>query len=301
MNTLIIHHPDILLHDASAAHVAMAPDRIARTFKAVAAVPGVALVHAEPASREAFLLVHDADFIDNMFRKAPTKPGEFYHYDRRETIMNQHTLRALQLSAGAVCDGVDAVMDGRAKNVFCPVYAGHHAQAGHASGFCFTNQIAIGARHAIAKGLSRVAILDIDTHSGNGTILTLMNDPKILFAETYQPLYPGSFMPGYKPANILRTRVTSQAEFVAAWAAMLPKVAAFDPEIILVSAGFDAHKDDPLGTIKLTDDAYVAIARQILAINTRVVAMLEGGYNIEATPRCAALFVNELVRAVPKV
>lgn len=293
--THIIYHPDIFLHDAHAEHGAMDSQRIARVFEAVSAVPGVRLQLAEPATDEQVLRVHSAELWTRLQKRAPTEPGQRYAFDK-ETEMNQHTLRALRLSAGAMCQGVDAVLDGQATNVFCPVYAGHHATARQAFGFCFTNQVAIGAAHALARGVDRIAILDFDTHSGNGTILSFINEPRVLFAETYQRGFPPPFMPGYKPANILRRKVAAPFQFRDAWQGMLPQIAAFAPELVLVSAGFDAHMADPLGEIQLLDRDYEELAAAIVKISPKIVACLEGGYHAAATPRCAAILVQALQR-----
>lgn len=296
MTTRIYHHPDIFLHDAEADHVAMASNRIAQVFQAVAAVPGVELVQAEPATLAQIERNHDAEFIANLIVRAPTEQGRQHRIDN-ETILNRHTWRAMQLSAGAACQAVDAVLDGQATNAFCPVYAGHHAQSDHAGGFCFINSAAIAAHHALARGARRVAVLDIDTHSGNGTVLSFRENPSVLFAETYQDGYPGFFLPGGCPANILRRRVASPFQCIQAWEGMLAEVAQFQPELIIVSAGFDAHINDPLGHIQLLDKDYVKIAQSILAVSPHVVACLEGGYDVPTTARCAALFVQELLRA----
>ncbi len=296
MTTRIYHHPDIFLHDAEAGHVAMASNRIAQVFQAVAAVPGVELVQAQPATLMQIERNHDAEFIANLIARAPTEQGRQHQIDS-ETILNRHTWRAMQLSAGAACQAVDAVVYGLATNAFCPVYAGHHAQYGHAGGFCFINSVAIAAHHALARGVQRVAVLDIDTHSGNGTALSFRENSSVLFAETYQEGYPGFFLPGGCPANILRRRVASPFQFLQAWEGLLAEVAAFQPELIIVSAGFDAHINDPLGLIQLLDKDYVKIARDILAVSPHVVACLEGGYDVPTTARCAALFVQELMRA----
>lgn len=306
MNTQIIYHPDIFLHDAAANHVQMESDRIARVAKAVLAVPGVAPVLAQPATARQVCRNHDPEFIKHLLTVSP-EPGQPPHMIDRETILNEHTLRAMVLSAGAACQGVDAVMDGRALNAFCPVYAGHHAEASHAAGFCFINSVAIAAKHALARGAQRVAILDIDTHSGNGTVMSFIHEkpapgeaPRVLFAETYQEGYPHSFLPGYCPDHILRRRVKAPYQFHHSWTELLEKVAAYDPELVIVSAGFDAHMADPLGQIRLLDDNYQRIAREILAVCPRVVACLEGGYDVDATARCAAYFVWEMVRVGPQ-
>lgn len=295
MSTRIYHHPDIFLHDAEANHVAMESNRIARVFEAVSRVPGVELVEARPATLQQLERNHDPAFIWDLSTKAPKERGQVYRIDN-ETILNRHTWRAMELSAGAVCQAVDAVIDGEATNAFCPVYAGHHAEFARAAGFCFINMVAIGAHQALARGLERVAILDIDTHSGNGTVLSFLDEPRVLFAETYQEGYPGSFLPGHCPPNIRRVRAKAPYQFWDGWNQLLEEVSQFKPQLILVSAGFDAHFNDPLGEIKLSDPDYVNIARKILDITPNVVANLEGGYHVSTTSRCAALMVQEMLK-----
>jgi acetoin utilization deacetylase AcuC-like enzyme len=295
MATHVYSHPDIFLHDA-AGHVAMATDRIARIYAQVAAVPGVALQLAREATREELGRNHSAEFLDQLEQNTPREDGQ-RHYIDNETVLNRHTWRALTLSAGAACQAVDAVLAGTAANAFCVTYAGHHAQEGAAGGFCFTNQAAIAARHALSRGAQRVAVLDIDTHSGNGTVLSLMGDERVLFAETYQAGYPGNFLCGFCPDNVQRVRCATPAQFRQGWSELLASVTAFNPDLIVVSAGFDAHGEDPLGAMGLSDEDYRWVAREILQANRRVVACLEGGYNVEVTARCAALFAAELVAA----
>jgi acetoin utilization deacetylase AcuC-like enzyme len=296
MRTFVFSHPDIFKHDAAARHGAMAPDRIARIYDKVAAVPNIALHDAQEATAEQLERNHTPDFVSQLKDNTPTEDGQ-HHYIDGETVLNRHTWRMLSLSAGAACQAVDAVKSDQAQNAFCVTYAGHHAKADTAGGFCFLNPVAIAARHALAVGFKRVAVLDIDTHSGNGTVLSLMDVPRVMFAETFQEGYPGTYLPGFSPENIHRKRCDSPEEFRRAWTALLAEVEDFNPSVIIVSAGFDAHRADPLGTIGLCDNDYRWVAREILAVNSKVVACLEGGYNVEATARCAAAFVEELTYA----
>lgn len=296
MATHLYWHPDIFLHDQAAQHCAMEENRIARIFSRLSAVEGAQPVLATPASTDVFRLVHSDAYVDHLLSVAPTQPGQRHAFDS-ETIMNEHTLGALQLSAGAVCQAVDAVLQGSAQNAFCAVYAGHHADAQGAQGFCFTNQVAIAGKYALAKGVQKLAILDIDTHSGNGTIMAFWEpDERVIFAETHQPGYPGAFMPPNKPPHILRRKCTHPAYFMQYWKKMLAQVKEFGPELILVSAGFDAHKADPLSAMGLSDVHYQQLAQEILAVSPRVVATLEGGYNLDSASRCAALFMTEMVK-----
>lgn len=301
MTTQIIWHPDIYLHDAEAQHQAMEKARIRTIAEAVLAVPAVIPVQAKPATVDQITLNHTLDFFYELMKKAPLEANVRVALDSaKETVLNRYTLRAVRLSVGAACQGVDAVLDGQATNVFCPIYAGHHAEPKKAAGFCFLNSVAIAAKYALSRGVKRLAILDIDTHSGNGTILSFLKDDRVLFAETYQEGYPGSFLPGFRPDHVLRTRVAAPYQYREAWTELLAKVKAYDPELILVSAGFDAHMADPLGRVNLLDSDYVQLAKAILEVSPHVVACLEGGYDVAATSRCAALFVREMVAAGQK-
>lgn len=299
---LVTWHPDIFLHDQSVNHVAMNPHRIASVQACVGALEqsgGVQLELSTPASRAQFERVHEAEYLDRLAATAKLADGELYAFDR-ETRLSRHTWRALELSAGGACQAVDAVLSGRAQHAFNIGYAGHHAQADRASGFCFTNPVAIAALHARARGVERVTVLDIDTHSGNGTILTLLGHPEVLFAETYQKNFPGSFLPCVRPVHILREKCNITSEFGHGWTRLLAKVKAFNPELVLVSAGFDAHRADPLGYPGLSDDHYRWIADNIAALGAPVVATLEGGYSVPDTSRCAALFVERLAAATQR-
>lgn len=315
MTTLIVHHPDIALHDRHASHGIMADNRIDSVANAVLGVQGVTARLARPATILQLGRYHTQAYLDNLQRNAPTQPGQTHCFDD-ETQMNSHTWRALQLSAGAACDAVDAVMREEAVNAFCPVYAGHHAGPDSAEGFCIINTVAVAMHYAIAAGIKRLAVLDIDTHSGNGTIAAVRRydpgdpdcvpgagtDVSVLFAETYQNGYPGNFLVGRKPANVFRERVGARYQFFVAWEGeLLPTIRTFAPEMILVSAGFDTHMADPLGDVRLLDCDYPRIAQAILAVCPRVVAVLEGGYDIDATSRCAALFVESMVEAAKRM
>jgi len=297
VRTSIIWHPDIFLHDKAANHVAMADNRISFIFNKLNGNRRTALVRANPATREQLELAHASAFIDHLYKVAPTKDGEYFEFNG-ETVMNRHTLRTLLLSAGAACQAVEEVMAWRTTNAFCVGYAGHHATANTAQGFCFTNPVAIAAKYALQQGIQRLAILDIDTHSGNGTIdIFLEPTENVLFAETYQVGYPYYQMPKPQPEHIWRRQVDNAKEFRAQWIQLLAKVRDFSPELILVSAGFDAHKEDPLTQIGIDDVDYAWLAKAILEVSPSVVAVLEGGYNLESTGRSANIFISQLVAA----
>lgn len=295
--TLLFGHPDIYKHDAVANHVAMESNRIQRIYDTLASVEGVHAQQSPLATRETLELAHSREFISHLVDNAPTVSGKVFAIDQ-ETIMNEHTLNALLRTAGGVCAGVDAVLAGEAKNAFNVGYAGHHALPDAAMGFCFTNAIAIAGKYALEKGVKKLAILDIDTHSGNGTVMSFWPaDERVLFAETYQQGFPGNFMPGNRPPHILRKLSKTATDFYYDWKNLLKDVAVFGPELILLSAGFDAHIADPLGTIGLNDNSYEWLMGEILKISPHVVATLEGGYNLDSTSRCAAIALRSMVQA----
>lgn len=293
MSARIYYHPEIFLHDLEADHQAMEAGRIERIHERLAGESQAELCLAPLASAEDCLLIHTPELVERVFNNAPTQAGVFYSIDA-ETRMNRHTLPALRRSVGAALAGLDDALSQRAEAVFCSTYAGHHASPGKAGGFCFFNPVAIAAKAALLRGLSRVAILDFDTHSGNGTILSFINEPRVWFAETYQPGYPGSFMPGFSPPHIHRVKCKSRIDFWRAWEKHFAGLAQARPELIVISAGFDAHHSDPLGTLGLADEDYSRLASLVMGQNAPVLACLEGGYDVEASARCAALFMRGL-------
>lgn len=287
-------HPDIFLHDKHAHHAVMAEQRIATVTDTLLAVDGIAPELALPASLEQLQLAHAPDYLA-MLASADELPEGATVTLSPDTAMNRHTWWALRLSAGAVCQAIDAVRAQRVAHAFNPVYAGHHAQHAAAGGFCFINSVLVGARYAQAQGVNRIAVLDFDVHSGNGTVMGLLNRPEFLFAETYQPGYPGAFLKKIiRPAHILRKKCSRRSDFLRAWTGFFETLRAWQPELVLVSAGFDAHRADPLGTLELVDADYEWLAKELLGLAAPVVATLEGGYSVPDVARCAALFARVL-------
>ena len=222
-----------------------------------------------------------------------------------DTAMNPHTWDASLRAAGAAVAATDAVMAGDLENAFCAVRPpGHHACRDHAMGFCFFNNVAIAARHALEQhGLKRVAIVDFDVHHGNGTEDIVAGDQRILMVSFFQhPFYPdgGSTsrasnllnvpVPAYTRGDAVRALVQQQ------W---LPRLHAFQPEMLFISAGFDAHRDDELGQMGLVEQDYVWMTEQIKDVarqyaQGRVVSCLEGGYNLDALARCVEAHIRVL-------
>ena len=222
-----------------------------------------------------------------------------------DTAMNTHTLSAALHAAGAALAATDAVMAGELENAFCAVRPpGHHACRDHAMGFCFFNSVAIAARHALERhGLKRVAVVDFDVHHGNGTEDILAGDERVLMVGIFQhPFYPytGTEHPAANMVNLpvpAYTRGMDVREMIeAAW---IPRLEAFKPEMIFVSAGFDAHREDDLGQLGLTEQDYTWITARIKDVarryaKGRIVSCLEGGYNLDALGRSVEAHVRVL-------
>jgi acetoin utilization deacetylase AcuC-like enzyme len=225
-----------------------------------------------------------------------------------DTVLSPASAEAALRAAGAGLAAVDAVLRGQARRAFCAVRPpGHHATRDAAMGFCLFNGIAVAALHALdAHGLERVAIVDFDVHHGNGTQAIFEHDRRVLFASSHQwPLYPGSGSRGETGAgNIVNATLPPQADgalFRAAWSdTLLPAVDAFKPQLLLVSAGFDAHRRDPLAQLRLEAADFAWITRELAAVANRhcrgrIVSMLEGGYDLDALAESSVAHVGELL------
>jgi len=304
MATAFIHHPDCVLHDMGAHHPE-SPDRLTAIedyLLASGLIQHLVSEVAPKASREQLLRVHDGSYIDSIESASPQKG--IVHLDP-DTAMNPHTLAAALHAAGAVVRAADMVIRGDAENAFCNVRPpGHHACRGRAMGFCFFNNVAVGAAHALeAHGLQRVAIVDFDVHHGNGTEDIFAGDRRVMMVSTFQhPFYPYSGAEGrseqmvniplaaYSGGSVFRNAVEN------AW---LPALHGFAPQIVFVSAGFDAHRDDDMASLGLVEADYAWVTRQIVDIadryaGGRIVSTLEGGYNLPALARSVTAHVREL-------
>lgn len=305
MTSALLTHPSGLRHEMGAGH----PERPERLPAIVHRLRTQGLwerlrhVEARAATRAELARVHSATHIDTIFARAPE--AGFVMLDP-DTIMNPCTLTAALHAAGAVAQAVDLVLAGKVCNAFCAVRPpGHHAERARAMGFCFFNNVAVGAAQALAAGLARVAVLDFDLHHGNGTEDIFADDPRVLLCSSFEhPQYPGRFganLPGRRINTPLSAGSGSAAFRAAVTAHWLPEIERFRPEMIFVSAGFDAHRDDPLGGLELVDDDYVWITEQITALAAhhsagRVVSTLEGGYDLDAVGRCATLHIAGLMQ-----
>jgi len=281
------------------------PERLASISDHVIALGLDGLIarnEATPATREQLARVHSGAYVDAVSAAAPSSGLRYLDPD---TALNPHSIEAALHAAGAVVNAVDLVCGGERKTAFCAVRPpGHHAERARAMGFCVFNNVAVGAAHALAAhGLSRVAIVDFDVHHGNGTEDMFEGDPRVLMVSTFQyPLYPYSGLDNPSPlmVNVPLAPGSGGAEFRAAVAdRWLPALADYKPQLILISAGFDAHREDPLANLQLSDDDYGWVTSRIAEIAAvhaggRIVSTLEGGYALSALGRSATAHVRVL-------
>jgi acetoin utilization deacetylase AcuC-like enzyme len=310
MATLLISHPSFLEHDTGPYHPER-PDRLRAILGALEDPAFDALVRlaAPAASMEEMTRVHPQDYVEAILGIQPA-PGEHVHVDG-DTVMSQGSAEAIQRAAGAVVAGVDAVMQGKVRTAFAAVRPpGHHAAPDVPGGFCLINNAAVGARHAQAKyGVERVAIVDFDVHHGQGTQAVVEPDPTLFYASTHQyPLYPGTGSPretgtDNNVVNVPLRAGSGSAEFRAAWSErILPMLDDFAPELVIVSAGFDAHRADPLAQLEVETEDFVWLTEELLAIadrhaQGRLVSVLEGGYDLNALAESVATHVQSLMQA----
>ena len=297
-------HPACLLHDTGPDHVER-PQRLREVTKALrAAFPALEWREAPRATRGQLLRAHAPGLLDLVLE---TRPASRLMLDP-DTVLSPDSDEAALRAAGAATAAVDAVLVGLDTRVFCAVRPpGHHATRDAAMGFCLFNNIAIAALHALdAHGLQRVAIVDFDVHHGNGTQAIFEQDRRVLFASSHQwPLYPGSGAGNETGAgNIVNAPLPADADgplFRAAWTeTLLPAIDAFRPQLLLVSAGFDAHRRDPLAQLRLEAEDYAWITRELVRLANRhcggrIVSSLEGGYDLEALRESVVAHVGELL------
>ena len=305
MTVALFTHPAMLSHGVPPGH----PERPERLAAVLAALEGLSLDRREaPLARRADIArVHPEVYLDALEAAFPG-PGEGLAAVDADTFLTEGTREAALRAAGAVVAAVDHVRAGGAETAFCAVRPpGHHAEPAQSMGFCIFNNIAIGALHALeAHGLARVAVVDFDVHHGNGTQAVAMKEPRLFFASTHQsPLYPGTGQAEDRgPAdNVVNAPLPPGADGVVWRRAMerivLPALDAFAPDMIFVSAGFDAHRADPLANMALdeTDYAWAAQALRVIAAQRcrgHVVSALEGGYDLTALGKSSAAFVRAL-------
>lgn len=305
MSMALLSHVACLDHVTPDGH----PERVDRMRAVTAALEAerfqdLIRIEAPAVSDEAVARAHGDGWLDALAARAPT--SGFVALDA-DTMMSPGTLEAAKRAAGAVVEAIDVVLGGEANVAFCAVRPpGHHAERDRAMGFCFLSNVAIGALHAIeARGLSRVAIVDFDVHHGNGTQDVVERDPRIFYASTHQsPLYPGTGRESEtgvgNVVNVELSALTDSAAFRSAFEhRVLPPLRRFKPELLIISAGFDAHRDDPLAQMELVDADFVWATRQLADVardhsRGRIVSTLEGGYDLDALSRCVVGHVAAL-------
>jgi acetoin utilization deacetylase AcuC-like enzyme len=312
MTTAIFTHPDCKLHEMGAWHPE-SPERLRAIEDQLIAsrISGFLDYREAPLAAIADLeRVHSAEAIALVHDNLPTPDGEYsgYYPLDGDTSINPHSWKAALRAAGAAIAATDAVVGGELANAFCAIRPpGHHARPSEPMGFCLFNNVAIAARYALAvRGLQRVAIVDFDVHHGNGTEEAFFNEPRVLMVSFFQhPFYPYSGfrqewdnpqhmvnvpVPAYSKGDVVRELVTQK------W---LPALHAHKPEMIFISAGFDAHREDDLGQMGLVEADFTWITEQIMGVaklyaQGRIVSCLEGGYNLSALGRSVVAHVKAL-------
>ncbi len=309
MTTLLATHPSFLEHDTGPHHPER-PDRLRAVLAALEdpAFAGLKRATAPLATLEEMSRVHPVEYIETILGVQP-EPGELVHIDG-DTVMSTGSAEAVQRAAGAAVLCVDAVMQRKVQTAFAAVRPpGHHATPTIPGGFCLINNAAVAARHAQARyGLERVAILDFDVHHGQGTQAVAEIDPSLFYASTHQyPLYPGtgSAREHGISGNVVNVPLpggAGGAQFRAAWEQrILPALDGFAPQLLILSAGFDAHVDDPLAGLEVETgdfmwltEAFREIARQ--HAGGRIVSVLEGGYDLGALADAVSSHLQVLMR-----
>ena len=307
MPTALFTHEACFDHDPGRFH----PESPARLKAVLNALEAEEFQHlarraAPRAELEWIARAHPRAFVDRMLAAVPASGHAALDGD---TIISPGSGEAALRAAGAVCAAVDAVMTGEARNAFCAVRPpGHHAEAETAMGFCVFNNIVVAARHARARhGIRRVAVMDFDVHHGNGTQALFWDDAELFYSSTHQfPLYPGTGAKEERGAhgNVVNVPLPPMADgavFRARFGAdITPAMRAFKPELVLISAGFDAHEADPLASLRLHASDYTWATAELIAIANefcrgRVVSTLEGGYDLNALADSAAAHVRALM------
>jgi len=302
----------VLTHEAALGHVMPEghPEQVARLEHVLHALRAadIATTTAPAGRLEDALLVHPRSHVEALEKAVPD--NGFTQLDP-DTWMSPGSLAAAWRGVGAAVEAVDRVLAGDAANAFCAMRPpGHHAEQETPMGFCLFGNAAIAARHALERhGLSRVAVVDFDVHHGNGTQALLWDEPRTLFVTSQQmPLWPGSGRPSERGAhdNVLNVPLTPGSDGAAMRAAyetqVLPRLDAFRPELIVISAGFDAHAEDPLAQLNWVEEDFVWLTRALCALAAehcagRVVSLLEGGYDLGALARSVTAHVQALQEA----
>jgi len=265
------------------------------------------LIWKKPSKFDRSLLeiTHNSDYINFVEKSFPRKGLSFLDGD---TIVSPGSKDAIMDAVGSIITAIDGVQNKEFKNAFCAVRPpGHHAEKSKAMGFCIYNNIAVGAHYLLKKyKLSKVAIFDLDIHHGNGTQDIFYDNPNVLYLSTHQyPFYPGSGSENEKGKynnifNIPLPAGTTSEEYLNAYEFILKKIEEFNPNFILLSAGFDAHKLDPIGQFNLTSNDFYTITKRILCLSKKccegkVISILEGGYDLKALQESTEFHVDALL------
>ncbi|MHB0917475.1 MAG: histone deacetylase family protein [Thiobacillus sp.] len=304
MHTAYITHPSYLLHTMGGWHPE-SPERLrAIDDRLHAAHLFDFLTHLDAirADRSQLLRVHDAAYIDTL---EAASPSEGFRAIDPDTTMNPHTLNAALHAAGGAVMAVDRVMRGEVANAFVACRPpGHHATRNQAMGFCFFNNVAVAAAHALeAHGLERVAIVDFDVHHGNGTEAIFTDDPRVMLCSTFQhPYYPhcGADTVSEHIVNVpLPAGTTGPAYREAFTAQIMPRLEAHRPQMLFFSAGFDGHREDDMAQFGLVEADYAWITEQVMSVAARhaegrIVSLLEGGYDLSSLGRSVAAHIKTL-------
>lgn len=306
MKTALITHADCLDHVTPSGH----PEQVARLEHVLHALAPLDLIRvtAPLAADDDLLRVHPKSYLDEIKRMRPDTGTVQVDAD---THMSSGSVDAAYRAAGGTLRAVDMVLTGEAKNAFVATRPpGHHAETATAMGFCLFGNAALGAKHALDyHGLQRVAVVDFDVHHGNGTQDILWDDPRVLTITSQQmPLWPGTGAANETGAhenvlNIpLEPETTGDTMRAVYSETVFPRLRAFAPELIIVSAGFDAHRDDPLAQLNWETDDFQWLGRELCSLayeicNGRLVSVLEGGYDLHALATSAKVFVTELIEA----
>lgn len=303
MSTAYISHPDFMKHEMGRHHPEC-PERIAAIEdQLIQSRLDAHLKRIDPplASESDITRVHSEDHLAFIKSKAPSSG---YSMIDGDTIMNTATWTVSLRAAGAAIAAVDAVMQGEVNNAFCAIRPpGHHAEPHRSMGFCVFNNVAIATRYAIEKyHLERVAVIDFDVHHGNGTEAAFIDDPHVLMCSFFQhPFYPYSGLDGGDNMVNVPLPATTNGKVVREMISQkwIPRLHEFKPQLIVISAGFDAHREDDLGQMGLVEEDYVWMTQQLMNVakqycNGKIVSCLEGGYNLSALGRSVAAHLKTL-------
>lgn len=307
MKTAFISHNDCELHDMGYGHPE-SPARLAAIHNQLQDTrleQEMDYVRAEEVNPDHVLRVHPSRYVEELNLRTPPKGRVMIDPD---TSLMKDTMRAARLAAGAAVQAVDLVLSGQNTNAFCATRPpGHHAERNTAMGFCFFNNVAVAAQHALTfHALDRVAIIDFDVHQGNGTIDIFENDPRVLVCSSFQhPHYPNSHYATSRdhiintPLNAYTKGKDFRNKTEKDW---LNRLQNHKPQLILISAGFDAHKDDPMADVELVADDYRWVTEMLKDVakyysDDRIVSVLEGGYNLKALAESVEAHLEVLVGA----